>query len=88
MASKIVNGSDFLTLPDGVRFRSISLITNKPMLEVGIKTGLRKDALGQKTIGFYSIDERTREETSSCMSCPSVCRFLIMDRLERLNDDK
>ncbi len=88
MASKIVNGEVFLKMPNGTIFRDINLQTNKPMGPNQIKTGLAMDALGKKIRRFYCIDERTREETSSCMPCPSVCRFLIMDRLERLNDDK
>lgn len=75
---EIVDGNTFLALPDGTRFRSMNLITNEPMGEIEIKTGLRKDALGRDVMGYYSMDEATREETSSCMPCPSACKFQIL----------
>lgn len=75
---KIVDGSVFLNLPNGTRFRSMNLITNKPMDSVKVKTGLRKDGLGMDVMGFYYTDEKTGEETSSCMPYPPGCRFLIV----------
>ena len=74
----IVNGNAFLNLPDGTEFRDIDLNTNKPIGGIAIKSGLRKDAFGDKVMGYYFKEKVTGEESSAFMPRPSACKFLII----------
>lgn len=75
----IVNGEVFLGLPNGTIFRNINLNTGKPIRGENVKTGLRRDAFGDKVMGYYFKERKSGEESSACMPCPSACRFLIIE---------
>lgn len=74
---RIVDGSVFLTMPSGTKFRDINLNTKKPTGGIKVKTGLIKDVCDINVIGYYFKFATSGEECSARMNCPSTCEFLI-----------
>ena len=76
----VVNGVTFLKLPNGTIFRSVNLLTDKPMGRKKIKTGIIKDVCNINVIGYFFSFASNGEESSARMNCPSACKFMIMKK--------